>query len=245
MQDLERRRNDDVFLDALGARRLPDPTTAGLKAHAEALPAGAGRKLERPARYAVQTEPRPRPEHVKQAVVVAREFQDVRLVSEAVAEFAYRPTACRKRYRMVVLRKNLSVEKGARVLFDDIRYFFYISNDRECTSAAVVFGANGRCNQENLRAQLSSGGRALRAPLDNRVSNWAYLVMTALAWNGKAWWALLRPEQPGRGQERHRAEKRWGLGLEFKTLVNAFVQLPCQIVRTGRQLVYRLLSWNP
>ena len=35
------------------------------------------------------------------------------------------------------------------------------------------------------------------------------------------------------------------LGLEFKTFVHAFVRLPCQLVRTGRRLVYRLLSWNP
>jgi hypothetical protein len=71
------------------------------------------------------------------------------------------------------------------------------------------------------------------------------MVMTALAWNLKAWWALMLPERPGRWQERHRAEKRWVLGLEFKTFVNAFVRVPCQIVRTGRKLVYRLLAWNP
>jgi hypothetical protein len=29
LQDLELLRNDEVFLDALGARRIPDPTTAG------------------------------------------------------------------------------------------------------------------------------------------------------------------------------------------------------------------------
>jgi hypothetical protein len=87
--------------------------------------------------------------------------------------------------------------------------------------------------------------RALRAPVDNRVSNWAYLVRTALAWDLKACWALLLPETPGRWQERHRADKRWVLRLEFKTFCNAFVRLPCQIIRTGRRLVYRLLSWNP
>ena len=32
--------------------------------------------------------------------------------------------------------------------------------------------------------------RALSAPVDNLYSNWAYMVMTALAWNLKAWWAL-------------------------------------------------------
>jgi hypothetical protein len=53
------------------------------------------------------------------------------------------------------------------------------------------------------------------------------------------------PEAPGRWQAKHRAEKRWVLGLEFKAFVNAFVRLPCQIIRTGRRLVYRLLSWNP
>ena len=87
--------------------------------------------------------------------------------------------------------------------------------------------------------------RALRAPVDNLESNWAYMVMTALAWNLKAWWGLTLPERPGRWRDRHQAEKRWVLGVEFKTFVNAFVRLPCQIIRTGRKLVYRLLGWNP
>ena len=106
-------------------------------------------------------------------------------------------------------------------------------------------GANDRRDQENLIAQLKGGVHALRAAVDNLVSNWAYMVMTALAWNLKAWWALMLPETPGRWQERHRQEKRWVLRLEFKTFVQAFVRLPCQLVRTGRKLVYRLLSWNP
>ena len=146
---------------------------------------------------------------------------------------------------MVVVRKNLSVAKGERVLFDDVRYFFYLTNDWVSEPDEVVSCANDRCHQENLLAQLHSGVRALRAPVDNLTSNWAYLVMTALAWDLKAWWALLLPEVPGRWQAKHRAEKRWVLGLEFKTFVNAFVRLPCQLVRTGRRLVHRLLSWNP
>jgi hypothetical protein len=146
---------------------------------------------------------------------------------------------------MVVVRKNLSVAKGEQVLFDDIRYFFYLTNDWVSEADEIVFRANDRCNQENLLAQLSSGVRALRAPVDNLVSNWAYMVMTALAWDLKAWWALLLPETPGRWQGRHQAQKRWLLRLEFKTFVTAFVRIPCQVVRTGRRLVYRLLSWNP
>lgn len=216
-----------------------------LVARATAIPETDWQLLQRPPRYEVRTQPRQRPDNVKEAVVVRRGFENIKLASEQVAEFDYQPTACRTPYRMVVVRKNLSVERGEQVLFDDVRYFFYITNDRAPNRSEIVFAANDRCNQENLLAQLSGGVRALRAPVDNLLSNWAYMVMTALAWDLKAWWALRLPETPGRWQEQHRAQKRWVLGLEFKTFVNAFVRIPCQIVRTGRRLVYRLLSWNP
>lgn len=71
------------------------------------------------------------------------------------------------------------------------------------------------------------------------------MVMMALAWDLKAWWALHLPEEPGRWQKQHRAEKRWLLGLEFKTFVQAFMRIPYPQVRTGRRLAYRLLAWNP
>jgi Transposase DDE domain group 1 len=218
---------------------------ANLKAFAADLPARAWRPLQRPARYTVKTKARGRPDNVKEAVVVAREFENRRLQSEAVAEFNYQPSACTKTYRMVVVRKNLSVAKGEKLLFDEIVYFFYITNDWVSAADEIVFVANDRCDQENLLAQLHGGVRALHAPVDNLESNWAYMVMTALGWNLKAWWALSLPERPGRWQEKHQTEKRWVLGLEFKAFVNAFVRLPCQIIRSARKLVYRLLGWNP
>jgi hypothetical protein len=218
------------------------PNVVGL---AESLPEQTWRALRRPPRYTAQTEPRQRPERVKEQIVVARQFENQRLQSEQVAEFNYRPNACKETYRMVVVRKNISVEKGEQLLFDQIVYFFYLTNDWVSEAAEIVFSANGRCHQENLLAQLHSGVRALTAPVDNLVSNWAYMVMTALAWNLKAWWALTLPETPGRWQAKHRAEKQWVLGIEFKTFINAFVRIPCQIVRTGRRLIYRLLAWNP
>ncbi|HVI53380.1 MAG TPA: IS1380 family transposase [Candidatus Sulfotelmatobacter sp.] len=216
-----------------------------LRAIAEALPERAWRKLERPPRYTVRTEPRRRPDRVKEQVVLARLFDNQRLQSEEVAEFDYRPAACQNSYRMVVVRKNISVEKGEQALFDQIVYFFYLTNDWGPEANEIVFEANDRCDQENLLAQLRGGVRALTAPVDNLVSNWAYMVMTGLAWNLKAWWALTLPEEPGRWQAKYRAEKLWLLRIEFKTFVNAFVRQACQVVRTGRQLVYRLLAWNP
>jgi len=212
---------------------------------AEQLPARAWKKLQRPARYQVATRPRQRPDNVKAQIVKRREFETLRLQSEEVAEFNYQPTACGQVYRMVVVRKNITKEKGELRLLDEIRYFFYITNDWAREPDEIVFCANDRCHQENLLAQLHGGCGALRAPVDNLESNWAYMVMTALAWDLKAWWALLLPEGPGRHREAYRADKLWVLRLEFKTFVQAFVRLPCRIVRTGRRLVYRLLSWNP
>jgi hypothetical protein len=219
--------------------------TPNLEEMAANLPESAWRRLERPARYRVKTQPRQRPVNVKEQIVKEREFENKRLESEDVTEFLYQPTACRDPFRMVVVRKNISVEKGEQVLFPQIVYFFYITNDWDWTPAEVVFEANDRCNQENDIAQLKNAVRALHAPLDNLESNWAYMLMTSLAWNLKAWWALMLPELPGRWQETHRADKRWALKIEFKTFLNAFMLLPCQIIRTGRKLVYRLLGCNP
>ena len=145
---------------------------------------------------------------------------------------------------MIVVRKNISHEKGEQRLPGEVRYFFYITNDRDSTPAEAVFSCNDRCDQENLIAQLSAGVRALRAPVDNLLSNWAYMVMTVVAWNLNAWTALWLPDG-GRWAEKHRAEQQTVLRMEFKTFVNQFVQNPCQIVRSGRRLVYRLLNWNP
>jgi hypothetical protein len=98
--------------------------------------------------------------------------------------------------------------------------------------------------------------QALSMPVDSLVSNWAYMVMASLAWSLKAWFALRLPEPGavpgavdprgvGRWAAKRRAEKQAVLRMEFKRFVNAFIRVPCQIVRTGRRIIYRLLAWNP
>jgi DDE family transposase len=211
---------------------------------ADDLPRSAWKTLERPPRYAVKTQSRTRPRNVKERIVRERAFKNIRLESEEVAEFAYRPTACKETYRMVGVRKNLAIEQGQKRLLDDYRYFFYLTNERRLSAEEVVFLANDRCDQENLHAQLKGGVRALQAPLDGLVNNWAYMVMTSLAWNLKAWLALALPEPTGRWAERHGQQKRTLLRMEFKKFINELIRVPCQIVRGGRRLVYRLLAWN-
>jgi Transposase DDE domain group 1 len=201
-------------------------------------------ELERPPRYTTKTVPRQCRERHKERIVAERRFEALKLIGEEVAEFEYRPVACKKAYRVVVLREKLVVEKGQLWLFEPDRYFFYLTNDRTSPASEVVSLANDRCDQENLIAQLKGGVKALAMPVDDLVSNWAYMVMASLAWSLKAWSALLVPEHP-RWAERHRAEKRSLLRMEFSTFCVALVQVPCQIVRAAGRIVYRLLSWNP
>ena len=125
--------------------------------------------------------PRRRCDRVKERIVEQRGYENQILQYEEVAEFRYRPTACKREYRMIVVRKHVRVEKGQQYLFDNTPYLFYITNDWESSAAEVVFSCNQRCNQENLIEQLKNGTRAFRAPVDNLVSNGAYMVMTALA----------------------------------------------------------------
>jgi len=97
----------------------------------------------------------------------------------------------------------------------------------------VIGEARKRCNQENLIAQLKGGVRALHAPVNTLNANWAYMVMAGLAWSLKAWCALLLPVTP-RWAPRHNEQRRQLLTMEFRTFLQAFIQIPCQIVQTDR-----------
>lgn len=88
--------------------------------------------------------------NVKRRIVEAREYERIETSAEHVAEFDYSPTACGKAYRVVVLRKDLRTCKGQAQIFDNFRYFFYITNRRDLTPTETVLFANKRCNQENL-----------------------------------------------------------------------------------------------
>lgn len=213
----------------------------GMDAHAkvvglaEALPPAAWHPLARAPKYEILTEPRPKPVNVKEQIVKERGYQNIVLQGEDIAEFAYQPGKCAQAYRLVVVRKNLSIQRGEEALFAEIRYFFYITNRADLTVEEVVALANQRCNQENVIAQLKGAVQAMRMPVNDLNSNWAYMVMATLAWNLKAWFALLVPD---------RACGLELLQMEFRTFLQAIVALPAQILRTARKLIYRLLGYN-
>jgi Transposase DDE domain group 1 len=178
---------------------------------------------------------RRRPKNFKEEIVVEKGYRNIRLVREHVAEFNYQPTKCKRPYRVIVLKKSLSVEEGQVKLWDDVRYFFYITNRPDLSATEVVWLCNERCNQENLIEQLKNGVNALRMPVDTLVSNWSYMVMASLAWTLKAWFALLVRKQEQRNEL---------LRMEFRRFLNGIVKMPVQIILAGRRIVYRILGYN-
>ncbi len=201
-------------------------------------------ELVRRAEEQIATTTRTRPRNVKDDVVRERNYKVLRQKGEDVVEFSYRPTKCTRDYRVVALRKNISVERGENVLFEEFRYFFYVTNEKAMTADEVVDQARQRCNQENLISQLKSDVRALHAPVNTLNANWAYMTMATLAWSLKAWCALLLPISP-RWAERHHEQRRRLLMMEFHTFVQLFIEIPCQIVTTGRQVRWRIMNYNP
>ena len=131
----------------------------------KACPNASGRNWSGP------TGPSPRPSRggapttSRTASSANAQYETLRLSHEDIADWDYRPHACSREYRLIVVRKNISREKGELRLFDEIRYFFYLTNDYDSTPEQIVcgakYGANHRCDQENLLAQLHGGCHAL------------------------------------------------------------------------------------
>lgn len=216
-----------------------------MKSKADGFEAAQWAELNRKADEAFdEANERQKQPRIKENIVRENGYKNIRLDSEELSEFDYSPTACEKAYRVVVLKKNLTIERGEQALIDEIRYYFYITNDREMTAEKVVFESNERCDQENLIEQLKNGVRALHAPVNTLNANWAYMVMASLAWTIKAWMALTLPIC-GRWRDKHESERTRWLTMEFRTFLNEVISVPAQVVETGRRLVYRFLAWRP
>ena len=214
----------------------------GLPAHpklvdiAEGLDAGSWRRLRRDGRASKSRRGLRKP-RIKQAIIEERGYKNLELEQEEYTEFAYRPTKCSQDYRVVVLRKTINVTQGQALLIPEIRYHFYITNvpKSELTARQVIRDSNDRCNQENLIEQTKNGVHAMRMPCDTLLANDAYMVIACLAWNLKAWVAQLWPDR-AQGEDLKR--------MEFRRFIASIIAIPCQVVRTGRQIVHRFLAYS-
>ena len=222
---------DDSVRFVFGFDAMPN-----LVSIADGFEEGRWKPLVRQAKHSCKGNRRQRRANVKERIVKEKGYKNIRLKSEQVAEFSYRPGKCTRDYRMVVVRKNLSVEKGEEALFDDIRYFFYITNDTKMSARQVVRFINGRCDHENDIEQLKNGINAMRMPSGDLHSNGAYMVMAALAWNLKAWCGILMPDKKMGAQV---------VRMEFPRFLNGFMALPAQVLKQARQIKLRVLAWTP
>lgn len=183
----------------------------------------------------IKTKPRTKKGNVKKRVIERRGYMHRERMREYVAEFDYKPEKCKKTYRIVVIKRILKVTKGHLRFKNEIRYFFYITNIRDMSASELVRFSHDRCNHENKIAQLYGGVSALKMPAAEFNANWAYMTICSLAWNFKSWLGQIMPDA-ARGEETIR--------MEYKRFMNCLINIPCQIVRTGRTLVYRILNFT-
>src|SRR5438477_220816 len=211
--------------------------TPTLRHKAEALDASRWRRLHRPAPYQTSTgKTRTRRPNHKQHIVRERGYLNLELDHEDIAEFFYIPGRCSRAYRVIALRKNISRSRGEQVLFDEVRYFFYITTRIDLSIEQVVELANQRCDQENVIAQLSNGLDALPVPLYDLVSNWAYMVCAALAWNIKSWFAMMM---------HRKADRRDYLRMEFRRFQASIILIPAMVMRRARSITVRIIGYTP
>lgn len=213
-------------------------STSTLRTRAEALSEGAWSRLVRtPPSDTLTGRTRERfQENEKKRMVKEREYLNLHLNFEEVAEFAYQPGKCSRPDRVVALRKNISKMKGENVLFDEIRSFFYITTRTDWTAAAVVACATARCDQEHVIEPLKNGVHAMRLPVYDLVSNWAYMVMATLAWNLKSWFAMMM---------HRKSDRDIYIRMEFRRFMTGLILIPCRVVRRARTLVVRILGYQP
>lgn len=213
-----------------------DANTA-LRTRAEALAATDWTPLCRPVPAPARSGARRQrePNH-KRRIVAERGYLNLQLNCEHVAEFDYQPAKCARPYRVIALRKNISKTRGEQALLDEIRYFFYITTRTDLTAAEVVACANERCDQENVIEQLKNGVNALRVPLYDLVSNWAYMVIAALAWNIKSWFAMML---------HHKDDRRDWIAMEFRRFTIQAILIPAMIIRRARTITVRIISYHP
>ena len=201
------------------------------------LDEGAWQRLKRKPRWTSRSgQTRKKRENEKERIVVERGYDNLRLNHEDVAEFDYSPSSCRKTYRLVVVRKNISKMKGELTLFDELRYHYYITTRTDLSAADVVRKAHQRCDQENLIAQLKGGVDAMRVPLYDLVSNWAYMVIATLAWNLKSWLAMMAHLIK---------DRRRYVAMEFRRFIRELIIVACHVIRRSRRTTLRIIGWQP
>lgn len=137
---------------------------------------------------------------------------------------------------MVALGKNISKMKGEHVLFDEVHYFFYSTTRTDLNAGEVVACANERCARRTSSSSSRTASTPLRVPLYDLMSTWTYMVIAALAWNIKSWFAMMM---------HRKADRLAYIRMEFPRFLHSVILIPCRVVRRARSITLRLLGYQP
>ena len=122
----------------------------------------------------------------------------------------------------------------------------YITNDWELTAEEVIDEAHQRCNQENLIGQAQkSGVRALHAPVNTLHANWAYMTMAVTGLDPESLVRAAATNQPRWAEPAQRTTPTACSPWTSAPSSPRFIDIPCQIVTTGRRVRWRILTYNP
>jgi hypothetical protein len=176
-------------------------------------------------------------ENVKERVIAERNFEQIKQRTEYVSEYRNTPSNCKKEYRMFVVRQLKEKLIGGLLEGEFYKYFQYITTFENEDAGELLKLIRKRFNHENKIEQLANGVHAFKMPAKEFNANWAYMVIAAMAWNMKCWFGLLMDEI--NAELSHKL-----ISVEFKRFQNWIINIPCQIIKSGRYVVFKIMSYS-
>jgi DDE family transposase len=149
-----------------------------------------------------------------------------------VASFGWQPTTWRKTRRFVVRRDPIPTGEQLRLEEGDHHYYVLVTNDQERSPDELERWHRGKANVENRIKEAKLGFGFDNLPCRSFHANWAYLLVTLLAYNLLCWLKLLA--LPAREHQSY--AKR----LRFR-----FINIAATVGRSGRRLILRLAGGYP
>jgi hypothetical protein len=149
-----------------------------------------------------------------------------------VASFVWRPRSWKTARRFIVRRDPTEAGEQLSLEGAEWHYWALVSNDGERSADELESWHRDKANVENRIKEAKLGLGLDNLPSQLFHANWAYLLITLLAYNLLCWLKLLAlPER-----ERTTYAKR----LRFR-----FLTVAATVGRSGRQLVLRLAAGYP
>jgi hypothetical protein len=149
-----------------------------------------------------------------------------------VASFDWQPKTWKRERRFIVRRDPIEVGEQLRLDGGDYHYYVLVSNDQQRSGDELERWHRAKANVENRIKDAKLGLGLDNLPCRGFHANWAYLLVTLLAYNLLCWLKLLAlPER-----ERASYAKR----LRFR-----FIAVAASVGRSGRRLVLRLAAGYP